>query len=202
MEGPTPVSALIHAATMVAAGVYLVARTFVMITQDALIVIAYVGLISSFIAATIAVTQNDIKKILAYSTISQLGLMIMALGVGAYTPGFMHLVTHASFKACLFLGSGSVIIALHHEQDIRKMGGLKNKMPVTYWTFLIASLALSGIPLTSGFLSKDAIIAGTLAFGNLTGNYVFTIVSSLVVGLTAFYMFRLIFIAFHGEPQD
>ena len=204
MEGPTPVSALIHAATMVAAGVYLVARTFVMMTQDALIVIAYVGLISSFIAATIAVTQNDIKKILAYSTISQLGLMIMALGVGAYTPGFMHLVTHASFKACLFLGAGSVIIALHHEQDIRKMGGLKNKMPITYWTFLIAALALSGIPLTSGFLSKDAIIAATLVYANLTGGvgYIFPIISLVIVGFTAFYMFRLIFIAFYGEPQD
>ena len=202
MEGPTPVSALIHAATMVAAGVYLVARTFVMMTADALLVIAYTGLVSAFISATIAITQNDIKKILAYSTISQLGLMIMALGVGAYTPGFMHLVTHASFKACLFLGAGSVIIALHHEQDIRKMGGLKNKMPITYWTFLIASLALSGVPLTSGFLSKDGIIAGTIAFANLTGDYIFPVVSSAIVGLTAFYMFRLIFTAFHGEPKD
>lgn len=204
MEGPTPVSALIHAATMVAAGIYLVARTFPMMTSDALIVIAYIGMVSAFISATIAVTQNDIKKILAYSTISQLGLMIMALGVGAYTQGFMHLVTHASFKACLFLGAGSVIIALHHEQDIRKMGGLRKKMPVTYWTFLIASLALSGIPLTSGFLSKDGILAGTLAFASLTGgiNYIIPVLSFIVTLLTAFYMFRLIFIAFHGEPQD
>lgn len=204
MEGPTPVSALIHAATMVAAGVYLIARTFVMMTADALLFIACIGLISSFIAATIAITQNDIKKILAYSTISQLGLMIMALGVGAYTPGFMHLVTHASFKACLFLGAGSVIIALHHEQDIRRMGGLKSKMPVTYWTFLIASLALSGVPLTSGFLSKDGIVAGTIAYANLSGGfgYIFPVITSVIVGLTAFYMFRLIFIAFHGEPRE
>jgi NADH-quinone oxidoreductase subunit L len=203
MEGPTPVSALIHAATMVAAGVYLVARTYAMMSADALTVIAYIGMVSAFIPATIAVTQNDIKRVLAYSTISQLGLMIMALGISAYTPGFMHLVTHASFKACLFLGAGSVIIALHHEQDIRKMGGLKNKLPVTYWTFLIAALALSGIPLTSGFLSKDSILAGTISFASLTGgiNYMIPVFAFIVTGLTAFYMFRLIFLVFHGTPK-
>ncbi|MGB6648646.1 MAG: NADH-quinone oxidoreductase subunit L, partial [Bacteroidota bacterium] len=148
MEGPTPVSALIHAATMVAAGVYLVARTFPLMTMDALMVIAYIGAITAFLAATIAIAQNDIKKVLAYSTISQLGYMIMALGVGAYTAGFFHLVTHAMFKAGLFLGSGSVIHAMHHAlhhhndhdtdaQDIRNMGGLRSRMPVTYWSFIV-----------------------------------------------------------------
>ena len=144
MEGPTPVSALIHAATMVAAGVYLVTRIFVMLTADAMLVIALVGAFTSFIAATIALTQNDIKKVLAYSTVSQLGYMVMSLGVGAYAFAFFHLVTHAFFKACMFLGSGSVIHAMHHEQDIRNMGGLKKKMPITYYTFLISTLAISG----------------------------------------------------------
>jgi NADH-quinone oxidoreductase subunit L len=204
MEGPTPVSALIHAATMVAAGVYLVARTFVMMTADALTVIAYIGMITAFISATIAITQNDIKRVLAYSTISQLGYMIMALGVGAYTAGFFHLVTHAAFKACLFLGAGSVIIALHHEQDIRQMGGLKNKMKITYITFLVASLAISGVPFTSGFLSKDSILAGTMVFAKFTGgiNYILPVVGFLVAILTAFYMFRLVFLTFHGEPKN
>src|SRR3989304_5610091 len=167
MEGPTPVSALIHAATMVAAGVYFITRIFPMLSGDALFVIAIVGGLSAFIPATIALTQNDIKKVLAYSTISQLGYMVMALGVGAYQFAFFHLITHAFFKACLFLGSGSVIQSMHHEQDITKMGGLRKKMPVTYATFLIASLAISGVPLTSGFLSKDGILAGTLAFTSL-----------------------------------
>ncbi|MGH2574600.1 MAG: NADH-quinone oxidoreductase subunit L, partial [Ignavibacteria bacterium] len=204
MEGPTPVSALIHAATMVAAGVYLIARTYAMMTADALTFIAYTGLISAFITATIAITQNDIKKVLAYSTVSQLGLMILALGVGSYTAAFFHLVTHASFKACLFLGAGSVIYGLHHEQDIRKMGGLKNKMPITYWTFLIAAMAISGVPLTSGFLSKDSILAGTMAFSNLMGgiNYIIPVASYIIAGLTAFYMFRLVLLTFHGEPKD
>ncbi|NMB80949.1 MAG: NADH-quinone oxidoreductase subunit L, partial [Ignavibacteria bacterium] len=151
MEGPTPVSALIHAATMVAAGVYLVTRIFVMLTADAMLVIAVVGAFTSLVAATIALTQNDIKKVLAYSTVSQLGYMIMSLGVGAYVFAFFHLVTHAFFKACLFLGSGSVIHAMHHEQDIRNMGGLRKKLPLTYATFLISTIAISGIPLTSGF---------------------------------------------------
>ena len=202
MEGPTPVSALIHAATMVAAGVYLVIRIFGLLTADALLFIAVIGMISSFIPATIALTQNDIKKVLAYSTISQLGYMIMALGVGAYQFAFFHLVTHAFFKAALFLGSGSVIHAMHHEQDIRYMGGLRKKMPLTYWTFVISSLAIAGIPLTSGFLSKDGILASSLAFANLTGHWLFPITGFLVALLTAFYMFRLIIITFHGEPKD
>ena len=213
MEGPTPVSALIHAATMVAAGVYLVARVFPMLTADALLIIAYIGAITALIAATIAITRYDIKKVLAYSTISQLGYMIMALGVGAYTAGFMHLVTHAAFKAGLFLGAGSVIFAMHaslhklHDhktdaQDIRNMGGLKSKMPVTYWTFLIFTLAISGIPLTSGFLSKDEILAGTLAFSTLNGHWLLPLIGFLVAGLTAFYMFRLLILTFHGKPVD
>lgn len=213
MEGPTPVSALIHAATMVAAGVYLIARTFVMMTGDALTVIAYVGAITAFISATIAIAQNDIKKVLAYSTISQLGYMVMGLGVGAYTAGFFHLTTHAMFKAGLFLGSGSVIHAMHHAlhhsndhhtdaQDIRNMGGLRTKMPVTFWTFLIYSLAISGVPFTSGFLSKDEILAGTLAYGNLTGHYLIPIIGFFVAGLTAFYMFRLVILTFLGEHKD
>jgi NADH-quinone oxidoreductase subunit L len=213
MEGPTPVSALIHAATMVAAGVYLVARIFPMLTADALMVIAYIGAITALIAATIAITQFDIKKVLAYSTISQLGYMIMALGVGAYTAGFMHLVTHAAFKAGLFLGAGSVIYAMHkvlHDQhdhftdaqDIRNMGGLKSKMPVTYWTFLIFTLAISGVPFTSGFLSKDEILAGTLAFSTLNGHWLLPLIGFTVAGLTAFYMFRLLILTFHGKPSD
>jgi len=202
MEGPTPVSALIHAATMVAAGVYLVVRVFGILTADAMLFIATIGALSAFIPATIALTQNDIKRVLAYSTISQLGYMIMALGVGAYKFAFFHLVTHAFFKACLFLGSGSVIHAMHHEQDIRNMGGLRKKMPLTYATFLISSIAISGIPLTSGFLSKDGILSGSLAFASLTGHWFFPIVGYFVAILTAFYMFRLVIITFHGEPRN
>jgi NADH-quinone oxidoreductase subunit L len=213
MEGPTPVSALIHAATMVAAGVYLVARTYPLMTADALMFIAYIGMITAFISATIAIVQNDIKKVLAYSTISQLGYMVMALGVGAYTAGFFHLVTHAMFKAGLFLGSGSVIHGMHHAlhhandhhtdaQDIRNMGGLKQRMPITFWTFLIYTLAISGVPLTSGFLSKDEILAGTLAFGGLTGHIVIPVIGFLVAGLTAFYMFRVVIMAFLGDHKD
>ena len=202
MEGPTPVSALIHAATMVAAGVYLVVRVFGILTADAMLVIATIGALSAFIPATIALTQNDIKRVLAYSTISQLGYMIMALGVGAYKFAFFHLVTHAFFKACLFLGSGSVIHAMHHEQDIRNMGGLRKKMPLTYATFLISSIAISGIPLTSGFLSKDGILSGSFAFASLTGHWLFPVVGYFVAILTAFYMFRLVIITFHGEPRN
>ncbi len=202
MEGPTPVSALIHAATMVAAGVYFVTRIFTMLTGDALFVIATIGALSAFIPATIALTQNDIKKVLAYSTISQLGYMVMALGVGAYTFAFFHLITHAFFKACLFLGSGSVIHSMHHEQDITKMGGLRKKMPITYAAFLVSSLAISGIPLTSGFLSKDGILAGSYAFGTLTGHWYFAFIGFFVALLTAFYMFRLIILTFHGKPRD
>jgi NADH-quinone oxidoreductase subunit L len=213
MEGPTPVSALIHAATMVAAGVYLVARTFVIMTADALTVIAYIGAITAFISATIAVTQNDIKKVLAYSTISQLGYMIMGLGVGAYTGGFFHLITHAMFKAGLFLAAGSVIYAMHNAmhgagdntadpQDIRNMGGLSSKMPVTSLAFVIYSLAISGIPFTSGFLSKDEILSGALAFGNLTGHWMIPAAGFFAAGLTAFYMFRLVILVFLGEHKD
>jgi NADH-quinone oxidoreductase subunit L len=214
MEGPTPVSALIHAATMVAAGVYLVARTFPMMSGGALIVIATIGTITAFVAATIAIVQNDIKKVLAYSTVSQLGYMILALGVGAYTAGFFHLVTHAMFKACLFLGSGSVIHAMHHglhkihdhetdAQDIRNMGGLAKKMPVTFVTFLIATLAISGVPLFSGFLSKDEILAGAWAFGGLKGSIAMIIpwIGFGVAALTAFYMFRLVILTFLGESR-
>src|SRR3990170_4441082 len=178
-----------------------------MMTADALVFIAYIGAITAFISATIAIAQNDIKKVLAYSTVSQLGYMVMGLGVGAYTAGFFHLTTHAMFKAGLFLGSGSVIHAMHHAlhhagdhhtdaQDIRNMGGLRKRMPITFWTFLMYTLAISGIPLTSGFLSKDEILAGTLAYGSLTGHYLIPIVGFLVAGLTAFYMFRLVILTF------
>lgn len=210
MEGPTPVSALIHAATMVAAGVYLVARAFPLMTADALLFIAYTGAITAFIAATIAIAQNDIKKVLAYSTISQLGYMIMAMGIGSFSAAFFHLVTHAMFKAGLFLGSGSVIHAMHHAlhhqhdhhtdaQDIRNMGGLRSVMPWTFATFLIYTLAISGVPLTSGFLSKDEILAGTLAFGSLNGHVIIPVIGFVVAGLTAFYMFRLVILTFLGE---
>lgn len=199
MEGPTPVSALIHAATMVAAGVYLVARMYPVYLTDpghtALTVVAYVGAFTALFAATIGVAQNDIKRVLAYSTVSQLGYMVMALGVFGYVAGIFHLMTHAFFKAQLFLGSGSVIHGTG-TQDIREMGGLKKKMPVTYWTFLVATLALCGIPLTAGGFSKEEILA--VAFHNnklvfaagLTGAF-----------LTSFYMFRLIYKTFHGEPR-
>ncbi len=214
MEGPTPVSALIHAATMVAAGVYLMARISFMLSIDAMLVVAYIGGFTSLFAATIAITQNDIKRVLAYSTISQLGYMIMAIGVGAYQAGFFHLVTHAMFKAGLFLGSGSVIHAMHHAMhkvgvhedpnDIRLMGGFKNKMPVTYYTFLIFTLALSGIPFFSGFLSKDAILGGTLAFAMAQSNpihYLLPFFGFTAAIITAFYMFRLVIKTFYGEPK-
>ncbi len=202
MEGPTPVSALIHAATMVAAGVYLLVRIFVMLTADAMLVIAIVGAITALVSATIALTQNDIKKVLAYSTVSQLGYMVMSIGIGAYAFAFFHLMTHAFFKACLFLGSGSVIHAMHHEQDIREMGGLKNKLPITYYTFLISSLAISGVPFFSGFLSKDGILAGSLAFGDLTGHWLIPVIGFSVALMTAFYMFRLVIVTFHGKPRN
>lgn len=212
MEGPTPVSALIHAATMVAAGVYLTARIFPMLTADALLFVAYIGAITAFIAATIAITQNDFKKVLAYSTVSQLGYMVMAIGVGSFTYGFFHLVTHAWFKACLFLGSGSVIHAMHHSmhhahnhhmdpQDIRNMGGLRKTMPWTYFTFLFSTIAISGVPFTSGFLSKDGILAGTLAFGQLSGHWLIPLAGFGAAAMTAFYMFRLLISAFHGKAK-
>lgn len=213
MEGPTPVSALIHAATMVAAGVYMVARVFPMFTADALMFIAYVGAITAFIAATIAITQRDFKKVLAYSTVSQLGYMVMSLGVGAYATAFFHLMTHAWFKAGLFLGSGSVIHAMHHAdhkhkyyqdfyQDINNMGGLRKRMPWTYYTFLMFTIAISGVPLTSGFLSKDGILAGTFAFAQETGHWLIPIAGFGAAGITAFYMFRLLIVSFHGKPKS
>ena len=162
MEGPTPVSALIHAATMVAAGVYMLCRTLFLFNADALHVIAYIGGFTSLLAALIAVQQNDIKRIIAYSTLSQLGYMVMAVGLNGPTPAMFHLTTHAFFKALLFLSAGSVIIGMHHEQDIWQMGNLRKKMPVTFWTFLIGALALSGIPPFSGFYSKDSIFAQAL----------------------------------------
>ncbi|MCS6935291.1 MAG: NADH-quinone oxidoreductase subunit L [Chitinophagales bacterium] len=196
MAGPTPVSALIHAATMVTAGIYLVARTGFLYAQapETLTAVASIGAATAILAATIGVFQNDIKKVLAYSTVSQLGLMFVALGVGAYVSAVFHVVTHAFFKACLFLGSGSVIHALHGEQDIRRMGGLKKYMPVTYWTFLISSLAISGIFPFSGFFSKDEILAAAFAHHKIL--WVIAMLTSL---LTAFYMFRLLFLTFTGE---
>jgi NADH-quinone oxidoreductase subunit L len=204
MEGPTPVSALIHAATMVAAGVYLVGRVYPMFTPDVFLFIATFGLITLFLTATIALAQNDIKKVLAYSTCSQLGYMIMGLGVGGYTAGLAHLTTHAAFKACLFLGSGSVIHAVH-SQDIQEMGGLRKKMPITFVTFLIATLAISGVPGFSGFYSKDMILAAALEFGMKSANplhLIFFIGALFTAGLTAFYMFRLVILTFFGAPKD
>jgi len=198
MEGPTPVSALIHAATMVAAGVYMLCRVFFIFTPDALTVIAWIGGFTALLAALIAVQQNDIKRILAYSTLSQLGYMVMAVGLGDPIPAMFHLTTHAFFKALLFLGAGSVIIALHHEQDIWKMGGLRKKMPVTFWTFLVGTLALCGVPPFSGFYSKDAILALALE----ENNYPLFVVAVLVAVLTTFYMFRLFFVAFVGEARS
>jgi len=197
MEGPTPVSALIHAATMVAAGVYMLCRVFFIFNTPALHVIAWIGAITALMAALIAVQQNDIKRILAYSTLSQLGYMVMAVGVAAPTSAMYHLTTHAFFKALLFLGAGSVIHALHHEQDIWKMGALKNKMPVTFWTFLFGTLALCGVPPFSGFYSKDAILAQTLE----QHSYPLFAAAALVAVLTTFYMFRLFFLAFLGSPK-
>lgn len=204
MEGPTPVSALIHAATMVAAGVYMVGRVFPILTPDALAVICIVGTLTAVMAASIALVQNDIKKVLAYSTVSQLGFMVLSLGAGGYVAGLFHLVTHAAFKACLFLGSGSVIHAVH-TQDIQKMGGLWRKMPVTHATFLVATLAIAGLPfVTSGFFSKDMIIAQAFERG-LTDGGLWQALPWIVVGtagLTAFYMFRLVALTFWGHPRD
>lgn len=199
MEGPTPVSALIHAATMVAAGVYLLARAFFIFNSSAetMMLVAIVGGFTALFAATIALVQNDIKRILAYSTLSQLGYMVMAMGVGALTAGMFHLMTHAFFKSLLFLAAGSVIHAMSNEQDIWKMGGLNKRMPITTWTFVIGALALAGIPPLSGFWSKDEILLGAYASGHI-GLY---ILGSLVVFFTAFYMFRLIFVAFFGSNQ-
>ena len=197
MEGPTPVSALIHAATMVAAGVYMLCRIFFLLTPDALEVIAWIGGITSLMAGLMAIQQNDIKRILAYSTLSQLGYMVMAVGVSAPNAAMYHLTTHAFFKALLFLGAGSVICALHHEQDIWKMGGLKSRMPTTYRTFWIGTLALCGVWPFSGFFSKDSILSAALDHGF----YALFIIGTLVAGLTTFYMTRLVLVAFCGLPR-
>jgi NADH-quinone oxidoreductase subunit L len=196
MEGPTPVSALIHAATMVAAGIYLLARTFFIFepSATALCFIAYTGAVTALMAAILAIVENDIKKILAYSTLSQLGLMVLALGLGGPMQGMYHLTTHAFFKALLFLGAGSVILALHHEQNIWNMRGLFKKMPVTGLTFLIGTLALSGIFPLSGFWSKDAILA--IAYEH---NTILYLIAALASGLTAFYMGRLFWVVFWAK---
>jgi NADH-quinone oxidoreductase subunit L len=198
MEGPTPVSALIHAATMVAAGVYMLCRVFFLIEGTwAMEAIAWIGGLTSLLAALMAVQQDDIKRILAYSTLSQLGYMVMAVGLGSPDAAMFHLTTHASFKALLFLGAGSVIVALHHEQDIWRMGGLRERMPKTYWTFLIGTMALCGVPLFSGFFSKEAILDTALE-----NSILLFLVAVFVALLTTFYMTRLFVVAFMGEPRS
>ena len=201
MEGPTPISALIHAATMVTAGVFMVARLAPLYNASpaAMSVVAVVGAITMVLGATIALTQTDIKRVVAYSTMSQLGYMMMACGLGAYAAGMYHLMTHGAFKALLFLGCGSVIIALHHEQDMRRMGGLKDRLPITYWTFVVGSLALAGFPLTAGFFSKDDILVSAWAAGPL--GQVLTLFGLLTALLTAFYSFRLVFVTFWGPSR-
>jgi len=203
MEGPTPVSALIHAATMVTAGVFMVARLSPLfeLAPNAQTFVTFIGASTAFFAATVALVQNDIKRIVAYSTCSQLGYMFVAMGVGAYSVGMFHLFTHAFFKALLFLGSGSVITAMHHEQDIRMMGGLKDRIPFTYWMMVIGTLALTGFPLTAGYFSKDAIIEAASVGANPMANYAFTL-TVVAALLTSFYSWRLIFKTFHGRPHD
>jgi len=195
MAGPTPVSALIHAATMVTAGIYMIARSNILYTLAPIsqTVVAVIGLATAILAATVAIKQNDIKKVLAYSTVSQLGYMFLGLGVGAYTGAVFHVMTHAFFKALLFLGAGSVIHAMHHEQDIRKMGGLAKKLPITHWTFLAGCIAIAGIPPFSGFFSKDEILVH--AFGASPVYYIIGLAGAL---MTAFYMFRLYAMTFRG----
>ncbi|MFC7051302.1 NADH-quinone oxidoreductase subunit L [Hansschlegelia quercus] len=202
MEGPTPVSALIHAATMVTAGVFLVARMSPIFEHapDTLAFVTVVGATTAIFAATVGLVQNDIKRVIAYSTCSQLGYMFAALGVGAYGVGIFHLFTHAFFKALLFLGSGSVIHAMHHEQDMRNMGGLRRLIPVTYWMMVIGTLALTGFPLTAGYYSKDAVIEATYAAHSGPGLYAFVLLVTAAL-LTSFYSWRLIFLTFHGAPR-
>lgn len=203
MEGPTPVSALIHAATMVAAGVYLVGRVFPVFVPDVLLLIAYTGGLTLFVAATIAIVQTDIKRVLAYSTVSQLGYMMLALGVGGWVAGLFHLLTHAFFKALLFLCSGSVIYGCHHEQDMLRMGGLYARMKITAWTMLVGVLAIAGTPLFSGWYSKDAILVQALSFVSLNPrHFLLFLLPLLTAGITAFYMFRLWLLTFAGEPRD
>jgi NADH-quinone oxidoreductase subunit L len=199
MEGPTPVSALIHAATMVTAGVYMIGRNAVLFQHapGTLTVVAIIGVATALMAGTIGLVQNDIKRVLAYSTVSQLGYMFLAMGVGAYGAGIFHLYTHAFFKALLFLGSGAVIHALAGEQDLRNMGGLKKDLPITYWTFLIGAIAIAGVPPLAGFFSKDEILWRTFS----GGHQILWIVGMATAFLTATYMFRLVFLAFHGERR-
>ena len=199
MEGPTPVSALIHAATMVTAGVYMIGRNAVLFGHApiTLNVVAVIGTATALIAGTIGLVQNDIKKVLAYSTVSQLGYMFLAMGVGAYGAGIFHLYTHAFFKALLFLGSGAVIHALAGEQDMRKMGGLKKDLPITYWTFLIGAIAIAGVPPLAGFFSKDEILFKSFSSGH-TWLWAVGLLTAL---LTACYMFRLVFMTFHGPSH-
>jgi len=199
MEGPTPVSALIHAATMVTAGVYMIGRNAVLFSHapETLNIVAIIGTATALMAGTIGLVQNDIKRVLAYSTVSQLGYMFLAMGVGAYAAGIFHLYTHAFFKALLFLGSGAVIHALSGEQDLRRMGGLKNELPITYWTFLIGALAIAGVPGLAGFFSKDEILARSFE----SGHTILWAIGLLTALLTATYMFRVVFLAFHGERR-
>ncbi|MCK6554962.1 NADH-quinone oxidoreductase subunit L [Candidatus Binatia bacterium] len=201
MAGPTPVSALIHAATMVTAGVYMIGRLSFLfdLAPLTLSVVAWTGTVTALFAASIALVQTDIKKVLAYSTVSQLGYMFMGMGAGAYTAGIFHLITHAFFKACLFLGAGSVIHAVGGEQDIEKMGGLRQRLPRTYWTFLISAIAIAGVFPFSGFFSKDEILWSH--FGGERGSAAIWALGLIGAGLTAFYMFRLVFLTFHGESR-
>jgi NADH-quinone oxidoreductase subunit L len=196
MAGPTPVSALIHAATMVTAGIYMITRSNILFSHSAITqnVIAIIGISTALLAATIAIKQNDIKKVLAYSTVSQLGYMFLGLGVGAYSGAVFHVITHAFFKALLFLGAGSVIHAMHHEQDIRKMGGLKSKLPITHLTFLIGCIAIAGVPPFSGFFSKDEILAAAFA-----KSPIYWVLGVIGAAMTAFYMFRLYATTFLGK---
>ncbi len=200
MEGPTPVSALIHAATMVTAGVYMIGRNAVLFSHapETLTIVAVLGTATALMAGTIGLVQNDIKRVLAYSTVSQLGYMFLAMGVGAYGAGIFHLYTHAFFKALLFLGSGAVIHALAGEQDLRRMGGLRKELPITYWTFVVGAVAIAGVPGLAGFFSKDEILYRTYA----SGHTVLWVVGLLTSLLTAVYMFRLVFLAFHGDPPS
>jgi NADH-quinone oxidoreductase subunit L len=204
MEGPTPVSALIHAATMVTAGVYLVARMHLLYdwAPVAAATVAVIGAATAFMAATIGMAQVDIKRILAYSTMSQIGYMFLAVGIGAYTAGMFHFMTHAFFKALLFLAAGNAIHAFHDDQDIRHMGLLRRGLPITYWTFLVGTMSISGFPLLAGFFSKDEIIRATLS--SYGAEFWLGLLAVVTAGLTAFYMFRLFFIAFGWEwlPSD
>ena len=201
MEGPTPISALIHAATMVTAGIFMVARLSPLynLSPMAMDVVAVTGALTMILGATIALTQNDIKRVVAYSTVSQLGYMMMACGLGGYIAGIYHLLTHGAFKALLFLGCGSVIIALHHEQDMRRMGGLRKKLPITCWTFFLGSLALAGFPFTAGFFSKDELLLVSWMSGPL--GRILAVLGIITAFMTAFYIFRLWFVTFWGESR-